>query len=154
MLVLYVPLSIMLLVRRKSLSNIYHFPLGRGGSSAQSLRSQIRTVAILLLKETNTWKLTGRRNPSLILIRKSVDALNFRGFVLFITDQLWSCSLRNSNAHQKTQELSFITNECYQVSIIGKNVTCGCIDSNLKKFSLFTSETSLLRSFFFNFIFF
>lgn len=103
--------------KKKKLSSICHFPPERGGSSAQSLRSQIRTVAILLLYETNTLKLTGRRNPSLILIRKSVDALNFCGFVLFITDQLWSCSLRNSNAHQKTQELSFITNECYQVSI-------------------------------------
>lgn len=32
-------------------------------------------------------------------------------------------------------------------------MTCGCIDSNLKKFNLFTSETSLLRTrFFFNVI--
>ena len=35
--------------KKKKLSSICHFPLGRGGSSAQSLRSQIRTVAILLL---------------------------------------------------------------------------------------------------------
>ena len=35
--------------KKKKLSNICHFPSERGGSSAQSLRSQIRTVAILLL---------------------------------------------------------------------------------------------------------